>query len=458
MCENAQGAFSVKVFVKLFSESLWEWVGRSLRELLAHASRAKPAVLISNRGNLMDDFDIENLDREEYERYLRQRKAVRTQKTEPIKVARSGRRRVVTSVFIAVAVLASIALLFVFVVMPFFGDLFGGFGQNRNVIGVHEYFLLDPDVPELVLDGVRVTDRRRTNPDNPPLVEYRGGVPRVYLPMSFLRRHIDPFMFWDEGAGVLFVSSPYQMLELTPGSELLVVNGIAQPFDTPIRQMDDNLFLPISLVHGLYNLLVEYHDEYNMVVVTSLDMAQTTARTSGSRVNMRYFAARHSPIAAQLPQNSELIVFIDGVVYDYETGQEADSDFVRVRTANGLLGYVAMSEINDLRTDYITCSLRRHMVLDGFVNNRVHYDRIWQGNNDINLLWDYVHNTGANAARITTELHPSVNVVSPTWFRIDECSTQLTSFASRDYITWAHNQGVEVWPKIFDVKDRKSVV
>jgi len=397
----------------------------------------------------MDDFHLEDLEQEEYERYLRQRKAVRTRNIEPVKAARSGKRRTLASVCVAIVVLVSVALLFVFVVLPFFRDLFGGFGENRNVIGVHEYFLLDPNVPELILDGERLTDRRRNNPDNPPLVEYRGGVPRVYLPISFLRRHIDPFIFWDEGAGVLFVSTPYEMLEFTPGNELFVVNGLTREFETPIRQIDGEIFMPISLVHGLYNLLVEYQDEYNMVVITSLDVVQTTARVSGSRVNVRYFASRHAPIAVQLPQGSELVVFTGAVTYEWE--QEVDRDFVRVRTSDGLLGYIPMSDLEGMRTDYAECTLRRHMILDNFVENNRHYDRIWQGNNDINLIWDYVHNLGANAARTNTELHPSVNVVSPTWFRIDECSTQLTSFASRDYITWAHNQGVEVWPKVFDV-------
>jgi spore germination protein YaaH len=127
-------------------------------------------------------------------------------------------------------------------------------------------------------------------------------------------------------------------------------------------------------------------------------------------------------------------------------------DYIRVRTENGILGYVLVSEIEGVRTAVPLDTLRRETLLaSGFVNNNIYHPRVWQGGNSINLLWDSIYHPDANRVQMQTPLHESVNVISPTWFRIDPAGTHINSVASREYVDWAHAQGVQVWPLVFDV-------
>jgi spore germination protein YaaH len=50
-----------------------------------------------------------------------------------------------------------------------------------------------------------------------------------------------------------------------------------------------------------------------------------------------------------------------------------------------------------------------------------------------------------------TPLHPSITVISPTWFRIDPEGTHLNSVANKEYVDWVNEQGVFVWASVLDV-------
>jgi len=352
----------------------------------------------------------------------------------------------ITLILILIAFTAVI-YLFAQIIIPHVRDVFSN--ENTTVVDFHTHFLLDPDVTQLVFDGQRLRDI------SPPLVEYRDGVPHVYLHAGFLRDHVDPFVFWDEGAEVLFVSTLYEMLEFTPDSEFFLMNGSPRPLEDAIIERDGDVFVPVSLVHGLYPLNVEYLPEYNIVVIISLQQAQTTATVAVNRANIRYWPANNAPITVQLTHGEELVLFLgEDFGEDGYTG-DSDPDYVRVRTAAGLLGYVLISEIEGLSATIPGDSLRRETVLRDFIDNTIHHPRVWTGGT-VNLIWESVYVADANRQLMQTPFHPSLTAVSPTWFRIDEAGTHLNSVASREYVDWAHSQDVLVWPLVFDVERERA--
>lgn len=348
--------------------------------------------------------------------------------------------------FGTLVVVGGLALLVFLVILPRVRDILASAGIRGNtmVVDFHTHFLLDPSVPQLILDGWRIRH------ESPPLVEYLDGVPHVYLSASFLREHIDPFVFWDEGAGILFISTLYEMLEFQPGSEHFLVNGSPRLLADSVVQKYGDIFVPVSIIHGLYPLLVEYHPQYNMVVITSLDKPQITARVAVNFADIHYWPGSRL-ITTQLSREETLVLFVGEFDYNYPSVQDSADVFVRVRTPCGLLGYVLISEIEDLDTVVPLDSVNRVTILDDFIDNKVHHPRVWTGTEAINLVWEDIHHVDANRALMQVPLDPSLTVVSPTWFRVDDTGTHLNSVASREYVDWAHSQGVYVWPLVFDV-------
>ena len=64
----------------------------------------------------------------------------------------------------------------------------------------------------------------------------------------------------------------------------------------------------------------------------------------------------------------------------------------------------------------------------------------------VNMTWHQITNTDANAyfADMTANVS-GLNVISPTWFYIQDTSGNLGDLSSADYVTQAHQKGYKVW-------------
>jgi len=355
------------------------------------------------------------------------------------------------TLFFTLLLIVGAVVLVVQVIAPRIGEFsaVAGIRANTNVVDFHTHYSLDSDVPQLIFDGRWMRDIV------PPLVSrfIVGGEPHVFLHADFLREYVDPFVFWDEGARVLFVSTLYEMLEFAPRMEYVLVNGSPRPIDDEIMLRDGEVFVPVSIVEGLYALRVEFEAEYNLVVVTTLYEPQSVAYVSVGQAEVRHWASSRSPILTRVFRGDEVVLYIGEGGDEYLGGNGESADFVRVRTPQGLLGYVLISSLENMSTS-IPTSVGvpvRNTILDGFIDNTVYHPRVWQGDEDINLIWELIYHPDANRVAMQTPLHDSINVVSPTWFRIDPEGTHLNSVAIREYVDWAHEQGVLVWPLVFDV-------
>ena len=339
------------------------------------------------------------------------------------------------STFVTAVLIAGLGLFVWFWVVPRVSELpiFNTLGPNRTVVDFHTHFNLDPDIPQIVLDGQRI----RNIP--PPIVERRGAY--IFLHVDFMRSYIDPFLFWDDGAGVLFASTRYEILEFTPGSRRFLINNETRQLQTPIRRTDGEIFLPADLIQSLYPVTVEFFAEYNMVVLTSLDVPQKTGRVAVSRANVRYWGDDRAPVTARLERGTEVLIF---------SNDDFDENYIRVRTPLGLLGYALRSDLEDFAQSDVVIN-QAPLVSSGWIQNLVHHPPSGHGGGAVNMVWEVVYHPDANVNLMAVPFHPGLTVVSPTWFRIDPAGTHINSVASRAYVDRAHEQGVYVWPLIFDV-------
>lgn len=337
------------------------------------------------------------------------------------------------SIATTAVVLIALALLIWLVILPGVRNL--GMLPSASKVSFHDHFGLNPTITTLMMDDMRIADTTA------PIVEYHDGIPRVYLSASFIREYVDPFVFWDNGAGVFFVSTLYEMMEFTPGRTNFMLNGILYPMASPIKRVHGEVFLPASLVEGLYPLVVEYAPDYNIVFLTSALDTQTSATISVSSASVHYRPESRAPIAIELSRGDEVIVFLNSGF--------SDSDFVRVRTSQGLVGYMLENELDDMEW---FMPVTGDTILPNWIDNWTHRPRRWHGG-PINFVWEAAHNQDANRIRMQTPFHHSVTVVSPTWFDFDAENHSITSVVNREYVEWANSQGVYVWPMVFDVNN-----
>ena len=345
--------------------------------------------------------------------------------------------QVLASTGATIVVLGVLALFVWQVVWPAIQDMpfMDIFDPDRNIVDFHEHHNLDPNVPIIIFDGDRVRDVT-------PVVEFSGDNATVFLPETLIRELVDPFLFWDEGAEVFFISSRYEMLEFTPGSSTFLLNDTSTQLSTPIRRDRGEVYLPADLLTGLYPWLIDFRPTTNVVMITDASVEQTTAEVIVSHATIRFFSTPRAPIAARLPEGTVLYVFTD------EDNLPPDG-FVRVRTPDGIVGYAEPGDLSPFVTG--VPSLGRQPMLREWLLNFTNHPPNFPPEKRINMVWEAMETFGGNTTRMDNgPFHDSVNVVSPQWFRIDETGSFMDSIASMEYVDWAQSQGALVWPKVFD--------
>jgi len=61
------------------------------------------------------------------------------------------------------------------------------------------------------------------------------------------------------------------------------------------------------------------------------------------------------------------------------------------------------------------------------------------------MIWDLIQREEDNVKPEAKIVHPGLNIISPTWFSISSEEGDVSSLASREYVEWAHSNGILVW-------------
>jgi len=309
------------------------------------------------------------------------------------------------------------------------------FGSNNREIPFHEHHNLDPGIPNLIHNDAW---QRPSEAPQPFIMD-----DEMYIPVSFLRAHFDPFIFWDDYADVLFITTLDDIFVFYPDQQRFYLNGQPRLMDNPIRRVGEDTFLPADIVRALYPITITHYETYNLIVVENLAAERTTTVLT-SRTNIRYREDSRAPITARAPAGSTMVLF------------EEVGDFTRVRNEDGLLGWILTSEIGETQTDTPIDTSDQETILSSFIDNRIHSQPSWPTNKPVVMAWDSTYVQAANAVMMNMYLPESLNVLAPMWFRLDAETMSITSLACREYVQWAQGLGLQVWPYVFDVSVANS--
>jgi len=172
--------------------------------------------------------------------------------------------------------------------------------ENWQTWEFHDYFNLDPNTISVVVEGGRLT-----NLDMQPMF-IQGD---INFTANFVREYIDPFMFWDEGAGVIFVSDDESVSRLSP------------------TLYEGRPWVSLSWMQERYtNFSIEHLPKYNIIVVENLEESEGVIATVNRQTHVRYRPDSTAFITYTLNRGDVLTAFY------------ISNDFIRVRTGDGLLG------------------------------------------------------------------------------------------------------------------------
>ena len=244
-------------------------------------------------------------------------------------------------------------------------------------------------------------------------LEERGLVDgdRVYLPLDVVNTYLNQRYYWD--------SDNQQILYATP-SELTSVSASSEAGDK-VWVKDGKVYLNLTYVQE-YTDLDAYitKDPYRIAIQYKFKNIKTV--TVKKNTSIRYRGGIKSAILTSAKKGEQLRLI------------EEMENWDQVATDDGYIGYIDKKMVGEAEKTKIERNFKKE-----------NYSYLTM-DSKVNMVWHQVTSTDANAyfADATANM-TGVNVVSPTWFYLTDTSGNIANIASADYVSQAHEKGLQVW-------------
>lgn len=275
---------------------------------------------------------------------------------------------------------------------------------------------------------------------------------KIMFSYDTIKKYFDEYIYFDEKYNTVIATNDTDVVKMKLYDYKLNKNGSVKDISVPVMKIytaeegidsseinlanndidaslkkDENenisgtsaitsdLYIPIEELKDIYNIEVLFNEK---VIITTED-AEYKELKINKKQKAKLYKKELSLTTAKIKKGEKLIVF---------SGDE-NSEYLRVRTENGNLGYIKKSKL------YGELILEKKIVKEDIKKKK------------INLTWEYAENYTPN--RVGQEKIEGLDIISPTWLYMKNESGDLkSSTISTEYIKWAKEVGYELWPTL----------
>lgn len=272
---------------------------------------------------------------------------------------------------------------------------FDEFNNNTNNL-VYEDIRIDLNEPVQVIDG------------------------QVFVRYEFANEYVSDTIFYDEAEKVLTLTNVREIVRLYEGENQITFAGVSGNYTLKLE--NEGLYISANLLEELFGVSIKQGNNERLFIATNNAQEQKIAVTK-KKASLRTHAKQKSTVIEQLGKGEQVYVYSE------------EDDFVRVRSEQGIIGFLPKSEIKE---EEIVEKISTPEVAQ------------WEMNplkEKVKLVWDQVSTktekdwTKGKYAAIT-----NINVMAPTWFSFGDEAGTLEDRGLKSYVDAAHNRGIQVWP------------
>lgn len=290
------------------------------------------------------------------------------------------------------------------------------FGPSKDVVSVDKYYGIQKENQLAITIDNEVVGAEGMIYDGKPYVEY--AVVRDYLNRRF---------YLDVHENILLYTLPEGTIRVDVGSKDYTLQKETKSKDYVILKMEGNeAYIALDFVQEYTNISYELFEEPDRVMIVS-DWGETTVATVKKKTQIREAAGVKNAIITHASKK-------DGVTIVSEDGK-----WKKIRTEDGYVGYIKSSCLKDQKDTTISREFKEQK----YSNISKDYT--------INLAWHVVGSSAANNTVLETIANTKgLTTIAPTWFMVKNTSGDITSFASSQYVNYAHQSNIEVWALVKD--------
>ena len=317
--------------------------------------------------------------------------------------------------FIAAGVLIIVVILFMLL-----GNLIEKYTPTKERQDLSEYYGLTSDGEAAIILNNEVLDSRGRLIDG-----------HVYLDYNLVHDRLNSRFYWDSRENKLLYTTSGDLITVDAESTGYYVTKEARSMDHIIvKTGSETAYIAIDFVKQYSDFSYEIFDNPDRIVMTN-QWGEYSSATVKKNTEIRFQGGIKSLILADAPKETKLTVLAP------------DETWTKVATADGIIGYIRSKALGDVTAE----TLVSDYVPEEFTHIRKDFA--------ISLGWHQVTNPEANNS-ISTVLSGTkgLNVVSPTWFYLNDNEGGIASLASADYVNYCHQNGVEVWALVSNLENK----
>ena len=295
------------------------------------------------------------------------------------------------------------------------------YSYSKNKADLREYFQLaqDDEVAMVVQDTL--VEEKALLRDNV-----------IYFALSTVEKYFTERFYVNSEEQVLLFTTDTDIIQINIAydSYVMYVSGAGQELGYKAAFYEgDTLYIAADYVKQYANFEYQVYDApLHMQVYT--EWGSYTEAVLSKKTALRYQGGIKSDILVQLAAGDAVTVL------------EQMENWSKVKTADAFIGYVENKFLKDKKEVERICNTGFQEI----VYNNVKKEGM------INLTFHQVFDeVGGDVLASALARTKTINVVSPTWFRLTNSNGDFASIANASYVARAHDLGVDVWALVTDV-------
>lgn len=322
-------------------------------------------------------------------------------------------------------VLVPIVLIFIVIAVVLGSKLYQKYSYSKERADLKQYFGIgQEDEVAIVVQDAIVEEKAK----------YANNM--CYFDLPTVEKYFTERFYVNNVEQVLLFTTDTDVIKINIGenSNIMYVSDVGKDLGYLAAFYEgDTLYIAANYVQNYANFEYRLFTEpMHMQVYTQWD--SYTEMTISKKTALRYQGGVKSNILVDLEKGDDVAVL------------EQMENWAKVKTSDSFIGYVENKFLANKKTQERVCGTDfqeftyNNVTKDGTI--RLVFHQVFE-----EVGGDYL----ANALASTK----GVNVVSPTWFRLNSNSGDFASLANASYVSKAHELGVEVWALITDVDSKE---
>ncbi len=252
----------------------------------------------------------------------------------------------------------------------------------------------------------------------------------VYIELGFMKEHMDDGYVYDSSEITLRYATDAEVYTATVGAASYLIDK--QSYDlgfNAVMVQDDSVYIAAEYAKLLTDFEYNYYSDPGRVFIQTAGYSTQVASATG-KSQIRNLNGPKSPILEDVEKGEQIYVIRDTGKWSF------------VVSAKGVMGYMRNNKIDDTSDYTVEATLAERT-----------YNHLSLGKT-VSMGWHQVTAKAANAdiANVLAEAG-NINVISPTWFYLNNNKGGIENLASSDYVTYCHNNGIQVWGLVSNLED-----